>query len=95
MCAATKVLGGFNYQPNDPQDMASSLIHALENPEIVEALARTNKIASLEYPLAKVADFHVQKLASLTSKALTERRGGSLYPEGEFAGARPAQSLDA
>ena len=67
-------LGGFNYLPNDANDMARVMIHALENPGTAEQVANSNKEASLELPLAKVAEFHVRGMTEFAKRTATEDR---------------------
>ncbi|MEO0328713.1 MAG: glycosyltransferase [Pseudomonadota bacterium] len=56
-------LCGFNYEVGDSVDMAKTISEALHDPVALEQVSTGNLRAMDEYPLSKVAEFHVQKLA--------------------------------
>ena len=55
-------LNGANYTPDDAEDMAKAMHRALNDLETANRLAQANKTASMDLPLAKVVDFHVERL---------------------------------
>ena len=55
-------LNGANYTPDDAEDMAKAMHRALDDLEAANRLAQANKTASMDLPLAKVVDFHVERL---------------------------------
>ena len=55
-------LNGANYTPDDAEDMAKAMHRALDDLEAANRLAQANKAASMDLPLAKVVDFHVERL---------------------------------
>ena len=55
-------LGGANYAPNDANDMADAIARVLSDPDEANSLAASNKIASMDLPLSKVVEFHIDRL---------------------------------
>lgn len=55
-------LSGANYTPDNADEMAEAIRRILRDTDEANRLAQANKIASMELPLAKVVDFHVDRL---------------------------------
>lgn len=55
-------LAGANYGPENAAEMADAMRRVLANNAEANRLARANKAASMELPLSKVVEFHVDRL---------------------------------
>jgi glycosyltransferase involved in cell wall biosynthesis len=61
-------LTGANYAPDDAEDMAKAMRRALGDLEAANDMAQSNKVASMDLPLAKVVDFHIERLREAISR---------------------------
>ncbi|MDE9450236.1 glycosyltransferase [Aliiroseovarius sp. Z3] len=55
-------LAGANYAPENASEMAGAMRRILGDPTEANRLAKANKEASMELPLSKVVEFHVDRL---------------------------------
>lgn len=54
--------GGANYAPNRADDMADALARILRDLDAANSLAASNRNASMDLPLSKVVEFHIDRL---------------------------------
>lgn len=70
-------LHGANYAPGDAESMASAMAQMLGDLDHAQRIARSNKMASQEFPLSDIAGFHVNKLSTILWSATDGERATS------------------
>ena len=62
--ATSEGIEGHHYAPCDAQSLAKTLLHALENPTELDAMAQNNLAAADHTPFAQVIDFHMAQISN-------------------------------